>query len=1238
MAVGRISGPLLKANLLRNGVDLAFETDLLYLDVNNLRVGIKTKTPTHDLQINGTTRTTNLEATNQLDIGEVTITGNTISTTNSQLNLLPAGNDAVVYQKKIVIDSLDIEDNKIIANAPDTDIEISAVGTGEIKLFSDLRVEGNIHATGNITADGSITIGDSNTDNVTFNADIASNIIPDEDITYDLGTSLKRWDNFYVKSIYAENLTLTDNFVLDGIDLSLNPGNTIFVSLNGDDTNSGTHQNDPYRTLKHALSQATAGTTVYIYPGIYEEIFPLTVPVGVTIKGSGLRSTNIRPTVGTIDKDAFLLNGESTIEELTVFGFRFNSTNNTGYAFKFASNLLVSSRSPYIRNVTVITEGSVTSPTDPRGFLAGDAGKGAYLDGSIANVNSKEASCLFHSVTFICPGVDVVTAINGVRVEWLNCFTYFANRGLYGLSGSAGFANQGKTEIRLGDVTGTFNVGDTVTYYSTFPTVLASGVISKKDSDGKIYLTGKITGLQTAQERGGRTITANGDAKLSTSIKKFGTASLALDGTGDFVSVSSDAVFGYGTGDFCIEGWFRTNALGTVQTIIDQRTAGTDTAPYLEISAGGLVRFFTASAYRITSSVTLAIDTFYHIALSRVSGNTRLFINGTQSGVTYVDTNNYPTKPVRIGSNFSGTTALNGYVDDLRISKGNGRYSSNFIAPLSILPNDSFTVFLSRFDGANNSTQFLDETILIQDIRSSSGGTATKIDLIDHSDFGVEVRSIGSAHVYGNFGAVGDGLGVIMYLIGQNMAYIGTAQRSDNDVSYVIQANEVVESNGAKIYYSSVDHKGDFRVGDLFYVNQEDGTVTFTTAFFNIASDQGLTLTNGVNVTYIDGNEISTGNLKLSGNTLESVTGDVNIEAASDQINLLNNVTIQGDLDVVGNVTIGGNITIGDQPTDSINFVGEINSDLIPNQNITYDIGKTDYRWEDVYVNRVIVGDISITDNQITTISSNRDLELIAIGEGSVVLEGIVVKENEIRSTVNQDMVLAPNGTGIVDVNSSKSIKVPVGTDAERPITPQAGMIRFNTTVNRYEGYNGTAWVFLDGVSDLDGNTKITAELTPGANDNTIRFYADGVQVADVTSTRFNAVQLTVDDIEVSGTTISNTAGGSLTIQPSGLLNVENFTINGTTIANTVNNGVTTFSTSGDGYFRIVGTGGVVLPSGSSLLRPGSPVIGMVRYDTTVGRLEVYDGGEWVSAAGAQSGITRTEAEDIALQNVLVLG
>ena len=73
MAVGRISGQLLKSNLLRQGTNLAFETDLLYIDVVNNRIGVKTATPQYPLDVVGTARTTNLEATGQLDIGQINI-------------------------------------------------------------------------------------------------------------------------------------------------------------------------------------------------------------------------------------------------------------------------------------------------------------------------------------------------------------------------------------------------------------------------------------------------------------------------------------------------------------------------------------------------------------------------------------------------------------------------------------------------------------------------------------------------------------------------------------------------------------------------------------------------------------------------------------------------------------------------------------------------------------------------------------------------------------------------------------------------------------------------------------------------------------------------------------------------------------------------------------------------------------------------------------------------------------
>ena len=93
----------------------------------------------------------------------------------------------------------------------------------------------------------------------------------------------------------------------------------------------------------------------------------------------------------------------------------------------------------------------------------------------------------------------------------------------------------------------------------------------------------------------------------------------------------------------------------------------------------------------------------------------------------------------------------------------------------------------------------------------------------------------------------GDGDGIVAYLIGQNLAYIGNGKSAENNPTTVIQANEIVELNNAHIYYSSVDHKGDFRVGDLFYVNQQTGNVEFTNTVINVSGATGITFTDGSN-------------------------------------------------------------------------------------------------------------------------------------------------------------------------------------------------------------------------------------------------------------------------------------------------------------------------------------------------------------------------------------------------------
>ena len=207
MAIGRISGPLLKSNLIRNGIDLAFETDLLYLDVTNNRIGINTATPEHDLDVNGTIRTTNL-VLDKLTAGNITIENNDITSSTGTIDLGTA--DQVVYQNKLIVDSFEINDNTIRTTDSNANLEINPSGTGTIELLANTNIAGNLHATGNISADGNIVLGDADTDSINFNAEIASNIIPDASGSFKLGEPGKAWNEVHVNTVNGQTINATN--------------------------------------------------------------------------------------------------------------------------------------------------------------------------------------------------------------------------------------------------------------------------------------------------------------------------------------------------------------------------------------------------------------------------------------------------------------------------------------------------------------------------------------------------------------------------------------------------------------------------------------------------------------------------------------------------------------------------------------------------------------------------------------------------------------------------------------------------------------------------------------------------------------------------------------------------------------------------------------------------------------------------------------------------------------------
>lgn len=314
--LGRISGPLLADNLLRKGVNLAFDTDLMYLNVNSKYIGLNTDTPISDLTINGVSYTNNLVSTTS-DLARLNFVGDTITDyTNENIIIRPNQivNTALLYTpddsnfdtfagmgyfyataasweasgakvgssisdpklpEHTLVTKIQGPDNAfgfdfyiIWTNFPqDSDIlhnstvtilgqepavHVSGIGstgqysikntgivaennvnfnispTGATNLFADLYTDGNIHATGTITFDGNVTLGNEATDTITFNAEVASNIIPNADISYDLGASVPSILNWL--TVYS-NYLYTTNFNTDTANITtLTAGN---IRLNG---------------------------------------------------------------------------------------------------------------------------------------------------------------------------------------------------------------------------------------------------------------------------------------------------------------------------------------------------------------------------------------------------------------------------------------------------------------------------------------------------------------------------------------------------------------------------------------------------------------------------------------------------------------------------------------------------------------------------------------------------------------------------------------------------------------------------------------------------------------------------------------------------------------------------------------------------------------------------------------------------------------------------------------------
>lgn len=181
----------------------------------------------------------------------------------------------------------------------------------------------------------------------------------------------------------------------------------------------------------------------------------------------------------------------------------------------------------------------------------------------------------------------------------------------------------------------------------------------------------------------GHTVTANGTARHVTAQQKFGTSSIQSDDASSYLSLADSDDWDFGTGDFTVDFWLRPSQVGIINVFPEigdySSSAGIhwfiyeNSGIYVYLNGGGSLNTF--------SPFTPSANTWHHFALTRSGTSLRMFVNGVQIGATRTNSTNMTTGTHGIKIGAWTTYYTHGQLDELRISRGIARWTSNFTPP-----------------------------------------------------------------------------------------------------------------------------------------------------------------------------------------------------------------------------------------------------------------------------------------------------------------------------------------------------------------------------------------------------------------------------------------------------------------------------------------------------------------------------------------------------------------------------
>jgi hypothetical protein len=492
--------------------------------------------------------------------------------------------------------------------------------------------------------------------------------------------------------------------------------NGVQVASSGSLTGTGAAAALYVGTLSHDLNQEMTGyiSNVRLVKGtaVYTAAFtPPTAPLTATANTSLLTCQSNRFVDNSINRFAITRNGDTSVQPFSPFqpDAPYSTTSVGGSAYFDGSGdyLTVPDSASFDLpgDFTVEFFAYATGSNVRRWFQLGDyrAGQNGLLIYSAS----------FSSIVVYVNDSVIITGPTLVPYQWVhvacvrqgagsNNLKLYVNGSLAGqVTNTTSFTGVAGNGISLGaEYGGSFSatfetymsnvrlVKGTAVYTSAFtpPTAPLTAI-----ADTQLLLNYTNAGIPDATAK--NVLETVGNAQISTAQSKFGGSSMLFDGTGDALILPASRNLALETGNFTIEMWVygannggtvggsypRLFSLGTVQTtgsIESYNAAGT---LYVEIFGSSIT--FTAS--------TLLNSSWNHFAISRSGSSVKAFVNGTQVGSTLTNSTNLnqaASSTSIIGASTASTGNFNGYIDDLRITKGYARYTTNFTPPTSAFP------------------------------------------------------------------------------------------------------------------------------------------------------------------------------------------------------------------------------------------------------------------------------------------------------------------------------------------------------------------------------------------------------------------------------------------------------------------------------------------------------------------------------------------------------------------------